>query len=110
MATTAQSVAELCRAAKAASRELAQLDTVTKDRALEAIASAIEARADEILEANVRDVEAASADLSAAFQDKMRLDPSRVSAMADGVRAIVGLQDPVGEVIDGFRLPNGLEV
>jgi glutamate-5-semialdehyde dehydrogenase len=110
MATTAQSVADVCRAAKRASRTLAQLDTGTKDRALHAIADAIDARADEILEANARDMEAASDELSAAFRDKMRLDATRVAAMAEGVRAIAALQDPVGEVIDGFRLGNGLDV
>jgi glutamate-5-semialdehyde dehydrogenase len=110
MATTAQSVADVCRAAKRASRTLAQLDTGTKDRALHAIADAIDARADEILEANARDMETASDELSAAFKDKMRLDADRVAAMAEGVRAIAALQDPVGEVIDGFRLPNGLDV
>jgi glutamate-5-semialdehyde dehydrogenase len=110
MATTAQSVADVCRAAKRASRALAQLDTGTKERALHAIADAIDARADEILEANARDMEAASDELSAAFRDKMRLDATRVAAMAEGVRAIAALQDPVGEVIDGFRLGNGLDV
>src|SRR5919201_1832049 len=110
MATTAQSVAEVCRAAQRASRALAQLDTATKDRVLEAIASAIDARAEEILEANRRDMDAASDDLSAAFKDKMRLDAGRVAAMAEGVRAIIALRDPVGEEIEGFRLPNGLDV
>jgi glutamate-5-semialdehyde dehydrogenase len=111
MATTAQSVADVCRAAKEASRTLAALDTGTKDRALRAIADAIDARAEEILEANARDMEAAQdSDLSAAFRDKMRLDADRVAAIADGVRTIVALPDPVGEAIDGFRLPNGLDV
>ena len=110
MATTAQSVADVCRAAKRASRALARLDTGTKNAALDAIADAIDARAGEILEANARDMEAASADLSAAFRDKMRLDADRVAAMAEGVRAIVALRDPVGEAIEGFRLPNGLDV
>src|SRR5688500_18361431 len=110
MATTAQSVADVCRAAKRASRAVATLDTGTKDAALEAIADAIDARVDEILEANARDMEDASADLSAAFRDKMRLDPSRVAAIAEGVRTIVALRDPVGEAIEGFRLPNGLDV
>ncbi|HVE66957.1 MAG TPA: glutamate-5-semialdehyde dehydrogenase [Solirubrobacteraceae bacterium] len=110
MAATAQSVADVCRAAQRASRELAQLDTTTKDAALTAIADAIDARADEVLEANARDMEAASDDLSAAFRDKMRLDAARVAAMAEGVRAIRALRDPVGEVIEGFRLPNGLDV
>src|SRR5437588_2944517 len=111
MATTAQSVADICGAAQRASRALSQLDTGTKDRALTAIASAIDARAEEILAANARDLEAtADSGLSAAFRDKMRLDPARVAAIADGVRAIVALRDPVGEVIEGFRLPNGLDV
>jgi glutamate-5-semialdehyde dehydrogenase len=89
---------------------MARLDTGTKDRALHAIADAIEARGEEVLAANARDMDAAAEDLSAAFKDKMRLDESRVAAMADGVRAIAALQDPVGEVIEGFRLPNGLDV
>src|SRR5918994_3463922 len=110
MATTAQSVADICRAAKRASRALAQLDTGTKDRALQAIADAIDARGDEILATNARDVEAAPDDLSAALRDRMRLDEARVAAMAEGVRTIAALRDPVGEVIDGFRLPNGLDV
>jgi len=110
MATTAQSVADVCRAAKRASRALATLDTGVKDAALEAIAAAIDARAGEILEANARDMEAASPDLTAAFRDKMRLDADRVAAIAEGVRAIRALRDPVGEVVEGFRLPNGLDV
>jgi glutamate-5-semialdehyde dehydrogenase len=109
MATTAQSVADVCRAAKRASRELARLDTVTKDRALSAIADAIDARVPEILEANARDMEAA-VDETPALRDRMRLDEARVAAIAEGVRAIVALRDPVGEVIEGFRLPNGLDV
>jgi glutamate-5-semialdehyde dehydrogenase len=65
----------------------------------------------EVLEANGRDMEGGrAADLNAAFLDKLRLDESRVAAMADGVREIVALRDPVGEVIEGFRLPNGLDV
>jgi glutamate-5-semialdehyde dehydrogenase len=111
MATTAQSAVEVCRAAKRASRPLSQLDTGTKDRALEAIAAGIDARAEEILEANAADIDASAGnDLSPAFRDKMRLDRARVAGIADGVRAIVALRDPVGEVIEGFRLPNGLDV
>src|SRR3954452_13803053 len=111
MAVTAQSVADLCRAAQAASRTLAALDTATKDRALHAIADALEARTPEILEANARDMEAGeAADIGAALIDRLRLDEGRVRGMADGVRHIVALPDPVGEVIDGGRLPNGLDV
>jgi glutamate-5-semialdehyde dehydrogenase len=107
----APSVAELCLAARDASRVLAALPTGTKDAALHAIADALEARTPEILEANARDMEAGRSNgLDAALLDRLALDEGRVRAMADGVRAIAALPDPVGEVIDGQRLPNGLDV
>jgi glutamate-5-semialdehyde dehydrogenase len=109
--TTAPSVTELCRAAKAAARILAGTDSATKDRALLAMADALEARTGEILDANARDLEAGRENgLSAALMDRLALDAGRVAAMAAGVRAIVALPDPVGEVIDGHRLANGLDV
>jgi glutamate-5-semialdehyde dehydrogenase len=87
------------------------MPSAVKDAALEAIARGIEQRADEILEANARDLEAArQGDYSDAFLDKLRLDQRRIAAMAAGVRTIVTLPDPVGEVIEGRRLPNGLDV
>jgi glutamate-5-semialdehyde dehydrogenase len=111
MATTTVSVAETCAAAKRASRVLATLPSAVRDRALEAIAEALEERVDEILEANARDLESArEGDYSEAFLDKLTLDRSRVTGMVAGVRAIVALPDPVGEVIDGRRLPNGLDL
>ena len=111
MATTTVSVAGICAAAKHASRTLGTLGSGVKDAALEAIAAAIERRSGEILDANRRDLEAASeGDYTPAFLDKLRLDEGRVAAMAAGVRAIVALRDPVGEVIEGWRLPNGLDV
>ncbi|MEA2252095.1 MAG: glutamate-5-semialdehyde dehydrogenase [Solirubrobacteraceae bacterium] len=111
MATTAQSVAELCLSAREASRPLAALSTSTKDAALRAIADALEARTGEILEANAQDMEAGrDAGLDGALLDRLALDEGRVRSMADGVRAIAALPDPVGEVIDGHRLPNGLDV
>ena len=111
MAITTQSVADVCRAAKRAARDLAPLDTATKNAALEAIAAAVDDRVEEILEANARDMEAGrAAGLDPAFLDKLRLDPGRVAAMSHGVRQIVALPDPVGEVIRGFRLPNGLDL
>ncbi len=109
--TAAPSVAELCLAARDASRALAALPTGVKDAALHTIADALEARTPEILEANARDMEAGrEAGLDAALLDRLALDAGRVRAMADGVRAIAALPDPVGEVIDGGRLPNGLDV
>ncbi len=111
MAITAISVADACAAAKRASRALAMLASGVKDAGLEAIAAGIEARTDEVLEANARDLEAAAqADYAPAFLDKLRLDEGRVASMCAGVRKIVTLPDPVGEVIDGRRLPNGLDV
>jgi glutamate-5-semialdehyde dehydrogenase len=111
MATTATSVAELCLRARDAARVLAATDTAAKDRALHAIADALEARTPEILEANARDLEAGrESGLSEALMDRLALDESRVGAIADGVRKIAALPDPVGEVVDGWRLPNGLDV
>jgi glutamate-5-semialdehyde dehydrogenase len=111
MAIGTQSVTAICRAAKRAARELATIDSATKNAALLAMAEALEARAPEILEANARDLDAGrESRLSSALMDRLALDPGRVAAMAAGVRDIVALQDPVGEVLDGFRLPNGLDV
>jgi len=105
------SVAETCRAAQAAARALATLETATKDRALEAIAASLEARADEILAANALDLEAGrAAGLTPALLDRLALDERRIAAMAAGVRTIVALPDPVGEVVEGRRLPNGLDI
>jgi glutamate-5-semialdehyde dehydrogenase len=111
MAVTTQSVADLCLAARDASRTLARLDSATKNAALLAIADALEARTPEILEANARDMEAGrESGLSAALLDRLALDEARVAGIAAGVRSIAALPDPVGEVIDGSRLPNGLDV
>jgi glutamate-5-semialdehyde dehydrogenase len=111
MGTVVSSVADTCAAAKRAARALARIDTATKDAALEAIADALTARLDEILVANERDVLAGrEADIGDALLDRLSLDEARVRAIAKAVRQIVALADPVGEVIDGHRLPNGLDV
>jgi glutamate-5-semialdehyde dehydrogenase len=111
MAVQTRSVAEISAAAKEASRTLARLDSATRDAALEAIATALEAQVDEILEANALDVAAGEqAEIGAALLDRLRLTPERIAGMVRGVREIAALQDPVGEVIDGWRLPNGVQV
>ncbi|HEX5853250.1 MAG TPA: glutamate-5-semialdehyde dehydrogenase [Solirubrobacteraceae bacterium] len=111
MATTVTSVAETCRAAKRAARVLARTDTAVKDAALEAIAVALHARIEEILAANERDMQLArEADIGDALLDRLRLDEGRIEAIARAVRQIAALADPVGELIDGHRLPNGLDV
>ena len=105
------SVTDLALAAKAAARRLATVPSATKDAALHAIADALEARIPEILEANARDLEAGRENgLSDALMDRLALNDARVRSIAAGARAIAALPDPVGEVVDGGRLPNGLEV
>jgi glutamate-5-semialdehyde dehydrogenase len=111
MAATVTSVAEICAAAKAAAGSLAALDTRVKDAALRAIADALIARTPEILEANARDLEEGRAnEIGDALLDRLALDPTRIEAIAAGTRAIAALPDPVGETIDGHRLPNGVDV
>jgi glutamate-5-semialdehyde dehydrogenase len=111
MATTAQSVAEICASAKRASRTLARLDTETKNAALHAMANALELRGGEILEANERDMEAGrEAGLDSGLLDRLQLTEERLAGIARDVRAIAALPDPVGETIEGFRLSNGLDV
>jgi glutamate-5-semialdehyde dehydrogenase len=102
---------QLGRQALEASRSLAVLPAATKNRILTAMAEALEARADEILAANARDLEAGQAKgLSAAMLDRLMLNPSRVAAMAQGVREVVDLPDPVGEELAAWERPNGLKM
>ena len=111
MATVASSVAELCASAKRASRVLARVDSEVKNAALESIATALEDRLEEILAANERDMQLGREDeIGEALLDRLRLDARRVANIARAVRQIAALADPVGEVIDGHRLPNGLDV
>jgi glutamate-5-semialdehyde dehydrogenase len=111
MATATSQVSDICRAAKRAARTLAQVDTSVKDAALEAIADALRARIDQVLTANERDMQIArEAEIGDALLDRLRLDESRVAAIARAVSQIAALADPVGEVLDGHRLPNGLDV
>src|SRR3954467_4470567 len=75
------------------------------------MADALGERADEILAANERDMEAGeAADIGSALLDRLRLTPERLANTAADVRVIAGLPDPVGETIEGHRLPNGLDV
>jgi len=111
MAVAERSVTDVCAAARAAARRLAALDTSAKDAALRALADDLEARTEEILAANAHDVQAGrEAGLPAALLDRLRLDEGRVAAIAAQVRDVAALPDPVGELIEGFRLPNGLDV
>ncbi|MER7213477.1 glutamate-5-semialdehyde dehydrogenase [Streptosporangium sp. NPDC000239] len=98
-------------AAKEAAAELAPLPRAPKDVALRAIADALVARSAEIVAANALDVERAEQNGVQAYMiDRLRLDEGRVAAIADAVRQVADLPDPVGEVIRGGTLPNGLEL
>ena len=94
--------------AKAAKRELALLSTDDKNRALLAMAKALEAATDEILEANRADLAAVAGSMNEVMQDRLRLTPERIRAMAAGIREVVDLPDPVGAVISRTVRPNGL--
>ena len=105
------STRELGRRAKAASRRLATASTGDKDGALLAAAAVLLERTPEILEANALDVAAAeAAGTDASPLDRLRLTEARLDAMAQGLRQVAALPDPVGEVLDGVRRPNGLEI
>lgn len=99
------------RAARVAARELARAETRAKDRALETIADAIERNASALLAANARDLEAAKTrELEAALVDRLTLNDSRINAMADGLRQIAQLADPVGEISNVRYRPTGIQV
>jgi len=104
-------VVELGRRARDASRALGQASTGAKDAALLAAAEILLDRGPEILEANTADLDAAVADgLDGAAVDRLRLTDARIEGMAGGLRQVAGLPDPIGEVLDGFRRPNGLDI
>jgi len=97
--------------ARRAARVLRTLDTAVKNDALQAIAEALLERQQEILVANARDLEAGrAAGLSAPLLERLTLSEARLASIVDGVRAVAGLHDPVGESFDGRVLPNGLRV
>ena len=99
------------RRARAAATQLAITGRSARDAALEAMASVLESRVDEILAANERDLEAGrSAGLTQALLDRLALSPSRVAGMAGGLRTVAALPDPVGEVVRGGVLANGIEL
>jgi glutamate-5-semialdehyde dehydrogenase len=105
------SVADLGRRAKAASRKLATASTAAKDAALLAAADLLEQRTADILAANSADLEAAAAGgMEPGPLDRLRLTDARLAGMAAGLRQVAGLPDPVGEVLDGWRRPNGLSI
>jgi len=104
-------VAEKAKKAKTASRQLAILSTEIKNNALFKMAKGLEANAAKLIEVNKMDlVEAENKGLSTAMIDRLTLNPDRIKAMADGLREVAALPDPVGEVLRMWRRPNGMEV
>jgi glutamate-5-semialdehyde dehydrogenase len=106
-----QQVHDAARRARVACRALALLPTVAKDQALHSAATAIVANAGQILAANAEDLEVArSAGTPPPMLDRLALDSERVDGIAAGLRQVAGLPDPVGEVLRGYTLPNGLQL
>ena len=99
---------ELLRAAKACAPVAALADTDTKNRALLAMADALENACDEILSANEQDLAAAKGHISDVMLDRLLLNPQRIRAMAEGVRQVALLPDPVGRVRSALTRPNGM--
>ncbi len=106
-----EQVRAAARRARTAAQDLATRSRADKDRALRAMADALVEHTREIVAANKTDIERAElAGTAAAMIDRLRLDETRVAAMAQGLRDVAGLPDPVGEVVRGNTLPNGLQL
>jgi len=106
-----ETVHSAARRARVAARTLGSLTTAVKDRALHAAADAVLAHTHQILAANVADLEAARAGgTPEAMLDRLALNPQRIDGIAAGLRQVAGLPDPVGEVLRGRTMPNGLQV
>lgn len=104
-------VHDAARRARTAARTLATLSTQTKNRALHAAADAVLAHVHEILAANEKDLDASrEAGTPDAMLDRLALNPQRVDGIAAGLRQVAGLPDPIGEVLRGRTLPNGLKL
>jgi glutamate-5-semialdehyde dehydrogenase len=104
-------MAELGTRAKAASRTLVTASTGAKDAALVAAADLLVDRAPEILEANAQDIaQAESEGVTPTVVDRLRLSEARIEGMANGLRTVAALPDPVGEIVEGWTRPNGLVI
>jgi len=105
------SILNLAQQAKAASRMMARAPTAIKNAALLGMAEGLFRRQEELLAINREELEAArEGGASMAFLDRLALDPKRIAAMADGLRQVASLPDPVGEVVKMWRRPNGLQI
>ena len=103
-------VLEIAKRARAASLKLASYSSEAKNAAIEKIADAVLARADEIKAANALDAEAARGKISAPMLERLSLNDKKIAAMAEGARQVAKLPDPVGEIIESTVRPNGLRI
>jgi glutamate-5-semialdehyde dehydrogenase len=111
MAVATRSIAESCTAAKRAARTLASAPTATKDAALAATARLLDERTEAILEANAADLaDERAIGLTEALRDRLTLTPARIAAMAEGVRVVAALDDPVGEELDHRTMQSGIDL
>ena len=111
MTTTHASLDERLDAARAAGRVLARMSPGEKVDVLESVAQALLARSEAIIAMNADDVaDARQANAPAAMVDRLMLDEARIEGMAEGIRAVAALPDPVGIITGGWRVPNGLEI
>ena len=111
MTTIQETIHQMGRQARAAAYQLAKLTSAEKNALLRAMAAAIRGCVPELLEANNRDLAVAVAkDLSAAMLDRLRLDKSRIEAMAAGIDQVATLPDPVGQVMEAWSRPNGIHI
>ena len=102
------STREIMERAVIAKPQIMTADTATKNKALAYMADALEKYSDEILQRNALDIEKAKGVISDVMIDRLRLTADRIRSMADGVRAVIGLEDPVGRVLERSERPNGL--
>lgn len=102
---------EICQRAKSVKYEVQKLSTEDKNRALFKVAECLESEAKYILDANSKDYENGLKNgMHQGMLDRLKLDEKRIEAMAEGVRQVAGLEDPIGTVIENFERPNGLKI
>ncbi|HBJ42694.1 MAG TPA: gamma-glutamyl-phosphate reductase, partial [Hyphomonas sp.] len=107
----AETMLDMGRRARAASRKLGQMTPADRTRGLQAVAAAIRASASKVLAANAQDMDAAEAKgLDAAMLDRLALDAARLEGIASSVEAVAGLPDPIGKELARWERPNGLDI
>src|SRR5438105_2792492 len=104
-------ILKIAKAAKKASYQMALVSTTEKNRALLMMANALEAQQSYLVKENARDLAVASkSNYSKALIDRLTLNPKRIAAMSDGLRETAKLKDPVGQLLETIRRPNGLVI